>query len=264
VDRASPVLQLYPEQLVRSPKVTLTFLFPIWRNIRGVFLSISFYLPARRLLSAACLAAFSLFLFGCAAYTTSNNTPPAQGTLVVSPSVFNFNTVAVGQTATQNVTLQNSGTVSVTINGVTVVGAGFGFSNLSPGFSLSPSQQVTFQVWFRPQVSGVASGTVSFVSSNVAVSPTLSLSGSGASSTQHTVHLAWNPDSGAVAGYRVYRGQVSGGPYAPVSPGTVGTPAYNDATVSSGSTYYYVVTAVDASGVESSYSNEAAATVPTP
>ena len=38
--------------------------------------------------------------------------------------------------------------------------------------------------------------------------------------------------------------------------------SYTDQTVQSGITYYYVTTAVDSLGVESIYSNEAAATVP--
>ncbi len=39
---------------------------------------------------------------------------------------------------------------------------------------------------------------------------------------------------------------------------------YVDSTVQSGTTYYYVVTAVSSSGAESSYSNQATAVVPTP
>ena len=37
---------------------------------------------------------------------------------------------------------------------VAVAGAGFGYSSLSPGYSLTPNQSVTFQIWFRPQASG--------------------------------------------------------------------------------------------------------------
>lgn len=39
---------------------------------------------------------------------------------------------------------------------------------------------------------------------------------------------------------------------------------YSDSTVQSGMTYYYVTTAVDSSGTESSYSNLAQAVVPFP
>jgi fibronectin type 3 domain-containing protein len=39
---------------------------------------------------------------------------------------------------------------------------------------------------------------------------------------------------------------------------------FTDSTVVAGTTYFYVVTAVDGSGTESAYSNEAKAVVPSP
>jgi len=44
----------------------------------------------------------------------------------------------------------------------------------------------------------------------------------------------------------------------------VASTTYTDSTVQAGVTYFYVVTAVDSSGNESVYSNQASATVPTP
>ena len=44
--------------------------------------------------------------------------------------------------------------------------------------------------------------------------------------------------------------------------GLISATNYTDQTVQSGVTYYYVTTAVDSLGVESIYSNEAAASVP--
>jgi len=38
--------------------------------------------------------------------------------------------------------------------------------------------------------------------------------------------------------------------------------SYSDATVQNSTTYYYVTTAVDSSGVESSYSNQVTAPIP--
>ena|ERR1700757_5172087 len=55
----------------------------------------------------------------------------------------------------------------------------------------------------------------------------------------------------------------SGGPYNLLK-GGVSTTAYTDSNVQSGSTYYYVTTAVDASGVQSVYSDEAQAVIPMP
>jgi fibronectin type 3 domain-containing protein len=66
-----------------------------------------------------------------------------------------------------------------------------------------------------------------------------------------------------VVGYYVYRG-TSAGSYTRISTSAVAATTYSDSSVTSGQdiTYYYVVTAVDGSGVESSDSNLATVTVP--
>jgi len=66
-----------------------------------------------------------------------------------------------------------------------------------------------------------------------------------------------------VNGYNVYRGTTSNGPYATKLNGSLVTAVgYADSTVTDGTTYYYVVTAVDSSNVESVDSNQATAIVP--
>jgi fibronectin type 3 domain-containing protein len=67
-----------------------------------------------------------------------------------------------------------------------------------------------------------------------------------------------------VVGYNVYRGSVSGGPYTLLNSTPNGNLSYTDTTVVGGQTYFYVVTAVDASGNESVVSNEATVVIPTP
>lgn len=69
------------------------------------------------------------------------------------------------------------------------------------------------------------------------------------------VALTWNAVNGATS-YNVKRATVSGGPYTTVSSPTSAT--YTDTSVTNGTTYYYVVTAVNAQG-ESAASNEARA-----
>ena len=71
------------------------------------------------------------------------------------------------------------------------------------------------------------------------------------------VHLSWDLVADA-ATYNVYRSYVEGGGYELIQ-GFVSTPAYDDNTVTNGTWYYYIVTAVDAAGNESARSNEAAA-----
>ncbi len=74
------------------------------------------------------------------------------------------------------------------------------------------------------------------------------------------VNLDWadntEPD---LASYSVYRSTTSGSGYTQIASGLTAS-AYSDTSVANGTTYYYVVTAVDTSGNESGYSNEASAT----
>ena len=70
------------------------------------------------------------------------------------------------------------------------------------------------------------------------------------------VSLAWVASTGATS-YHVKRAATNGGPYTTVASPT-GT-SYTDTAVTNGTTYYYVVTAVSASG-ESANSNQASAT----
>jgi fibronectin type 3 domain-containing protein len=55
--------------------------------------------------------------------------------------------------------------------------------------------------------------------------------------------LSWNPSDGATT-YAVYRGVTDGGPYSFVAQPNI--PAYEDTGLSNGTTYYYVVAAVNA------------------
>ena len=83
--------------------------------------------------------------------------------------------------------------------------------------------------------------------------PPLNLTATGGN---QQVALAWTASTGATS-YNVKRAATNGGPYT-----TVASPAatsYTDTSVTNGTTYYYVVTAVSASG-ESANSNQASAT----
>jgi len=86
----------------------------------------------------------------------------------------------------------------------------------------------------------------------------------GSGTIAHSVSLNWAASTSTnIVGYKVYRGTVSGGPYTLLT--NVGaTTTATDGNVTSGTTYYYVVTAVDSNNAESSYSNQAQAVVPVP
>ncbi len=57
--------------------------------------------------------------------------------------------------------------------------------------------------------------------------------------------LTWSASSGATS-YHVKRATVTGGPYTQVSAPT--TASYTDSGLTDGTTYYYVVTAVNSAG----------------
>lgn len=78
-----------------------------------------------------------------------------------------------------------------------------------------------------------------------------------AASQRRRINLAWNASSGATS-YTIKRSTTSGGPYTTVATGVTAT-NYANTNLTSRTTYYYVVTAVNANG-ESPNSNQASAT----
>ena len=79
----------------------------------------------------------------------------------------------------------------------------------------------------------------------------------------HSVHLSWTASTSPVIGYYVYRATQSGGPYTELNSVPQAQTTFVD-SVPGGSTYYYVVTAVNASLVESVTTPEIPATIPQP
>jgi hypothetical protein len=88
-----------------------------------------------------------------------------------------------------------------------------------------------------------------------------------ASPTDGAVEVTWTPVSSPnVAGYHVYRGPSSTGPFARLTTTPIpvtGQMRYRDTTAQSGHTYYYTVTAVNATGGESGYTTPVAVMIPT-
>jgi hypothetical protein len=84
--------------------------------------------------------------------------------------------------------------------------------------------------------------------------PPATPTGLTATARDHAIDLNWNDNADAVANYKVYRGSTS------VATSTAS--AYTDSGLNNGTTYCYWVTALDASGNESSPSNQACATPP--
>lgn len=91
----------------------------------------------------------------------------------------------------------------------------------------------------------VTTGTAPLAPANLNVSPL----------TTTSVQLDWTQVSN-ITGYNVYRGTTTGGPYTLAGSVSSLVTTYTDSTPSAGQTYYYVVTAENSSGVNSSYSPE--------
>jgi hypothetical protein len=179
-------------------------------------------------------------------------------TLLISvrPISTTFGPDIVGSRTTFPVILRNTSTGSVTISQATVSGAAFSLSGLSLPYTLAPGKDTNFSVTFAPVEDGRVTGNVSIVS-NATNSPINEpLTGIAI----HAVHLHW--DSPPVCGYNVYRRRVPGGSYRKLNLSLVTEPSYTDTRVEPRATYYYVVTAVDSSGNESTYSNAVRVSVP--
>jgi hypothetical protein len=184
--------------------------------------------------------------------------------LGASLTSLSFTNVTVGNNGTQNVTLTNNGNTPVNVSGFSISGAGFGATGVQTGTVIGVGQTATLAVTFTPANTTPVVGAA-VVTSDATNSPTtIVLSGTGVQQVSHSMTLNWSASTSTVVGYNVYRSTTSGGPYTLITSSPVAGTTYTDTTVQAGVTYFYVVTAVDSSGNESAYSNEASATVPTP
>ncbi|MGA7622117.1 MAG: choice-of-anchor D domain-containing protein [Candidatus Acidiferrales bacterium] len=182
--------------------------------------------------------------------------------LGLSTSSLSFGNVNVGSNSTLNAVVTNNGNANVTISSMGSLGTGFSASGLTSNEVLTPNQSATVTVEFSPNSAGAVSGSVTIASDATNSPATLAVSGTGVAVT-HNVTLTWSASVSAVIGYNVYRGTTSGGPYSTkLNSSLITALQYSDTTVASGQTYYYVVTAVNSSNIESADSNQTVAVIP--
>jgi hypothetical protein len=208
---------------------------------------------------------FNVTVTNSIASVTSNTitlTVTAPGQLSAGSSTLSFGNVNVGSSSTQSTTVTNSGAANVTISNVTITGAGLSVSGISNGLVLTPGASVTMNVIFAPASAGSLTGSSVVITSNASNSPlSVSLSGTGVA-VQHSAALSWTASTSVVVGYNIYRGGTSGGPYTIINSSPNASTTFTDLSVVSGQTYYYVVTAVNSSNVESINSNQVQAVIP--
>jgi hypothetical protein len=174
----------------------------------------------------------------------------------------NFGNVQVGDSAALPGSLTASG-ASVTVSSAAWNGQGYSLSGITFPTTVPAGQSVSFTVTFAPQSAGSSPGSVSYLS-NASNSPAAeAFTGSGTQPATHNVNLFWDPSTSQVIGYNLYRGTQNGGPYpTKLTPSPQPGTSYDDNTVQSGLTYYYVATAVDSSSQESPPSNQTTAKIP--
>jgi len=94
----------------------------------------------------------------------------------------------------------------------------------------------------------------------ITVNPVQTIFNLAARAKDTKIDLTWTCVSGNVT-YNIYRSTTQGGPYQQITSGHVSTYcAYADFGLTNGVTYYYRVTSVGETGLESLYSNEASGT----
>src|SRR5260370_30885418 len=137
-----------------------------------------------RVIALSVLVSAVVFVYaGCSGGSAALN-PPSPSTssakLSVTPSAVTFGGEALGTTSKpQSVTLQNSGTSTLTLTGFSVSSPQFAFSSPAATNTLNPGQSTTLGLTFTPAATGNVNGSLIISSNAVPQSSTVSLSGTG-------------------------------------------------------------------------------------
>lgn len=234
-------------------------------------------------------SAATVTLSGAATATTTANSSGVytfsglvNGTYAVTPSKAGFafsptsqsatvsgaNVTGINFTATATSSFSISGTITPTAGGsgatVTLSGAAAAATttNSSGGYSFPGLQNGAYTV--TPTNSGYT-----FTPANQAVTINganmTGINFTAAATQTHTVALSWTGSTTTtVTSYNVYRSTTNGSGYQAIASVSANTNplGYTDTNVVNGTTYYYVTTAVDSTGLESAFSNQATAVIP--
>lgn len=188
---------------------------------------------------------------------------PKGAQLKLMPSSLDFGNVMVGESATLALSLSASNG-SVRISSDDLTSPEFSVQGLVLPLTVASGQSAQIKVTFTPTSRGDASARL-ILNSDASNSPTADvLAGTGGAPHGHSVSLSWNPDKDPVMGYNIYRSAGIGGPYTMINNALVATTDYTDNAVNPGKKYFYAVTAVNAGGQESGYSNKVKAVIPDP
>ncbi|MFZ3216971.1 MAG: choice-of-anchor D domain-containing protein [Candidatus Acidiferrales bacterium] len=124
-------------------------------------------------------------LSSCAGYTSAAKTATQDpGTGILSPSAtsLSFGSIAVGSTATQSLSVTNTGLGTVTISQATMTGAGFSVLGGNPSGTIGVGQSSTVQIQYAPTAAGAVTGSLTIVSDASNSPVTVSLTGTATQS----------------------------------------------------------------------------------
>jgi len=152
-----------------------------------------------------------------------------------------------GYSSTNGTTWTNSGSVTIPMPAGTFIGLA-STSHTSDALGIAVFDNVT-----------VIAGSALTPDTTPPANP----AGLGTTASMGLVQLNWNDNADSDFDYyNVYRGTTSGGPYTKINSSPVVVSDFSDTGVTDGSTYYYVVRAVDMSSNESGNCVQASATLP--
>jgi fibronectin type 3 domain-containing protein len=192
--------------------------------------------------------------------TPANATPQAPGTVPAAPT----NPTALAGNAQVSLAW-NASTGATSYNVKRATTSGGPYATLATGVTSTTyvNSSLTNGTTYYYVVSAVNSTGESANSSQASATPQAPVTaptaptGLTANGGNAQVSLAWNASSSATS-YNVKRATTSGGAYANIATGMTAT-GYSDTSITNGTTYYYVVSAVNSTG-ESANSNQASAT----
>lgn len=196
-------------------------------------------------------------IYGSGVIGDITTTPPPATTsvLAVNATSLSFTAQAGTSVSPEGISITNTGTGTLTFTG----SSDQSWLGLSPASGTAPA---TLTV--SPSMNGLKAGTytghVTVTGGGTTKAVTVMLTVT-AIPVAHSVALSWKAGAAHVVSYSLYRSTISGSSYG-LTASAIGGIAYSDQSVQSATTYYYVLTAVDDQGRESTYSSEIRAIIP--
>jgi hypothetical protein len=173
--------------------------------------------------------------------------PPPPVTVTISP-------------ASATLQLNQSQQFTATVSGTSNTGV-YWLVNGVVGGTVSTGSISTAGVYTAP--SSVPSGSVIVTAQSVLnAASSAPATVSVLQAVSHQANLSWSASTSTVSGYNVYRSSQATTGYTRINSALDTATVFVDSTVSSSKTYFYAVTSIDSTGVESSFSNVVQVVIP--